>query len=234
MIDYALTVDVWYEITDLDSDAFVWLQADSADPCVVAFDVAEPPATSEIGILLQEGINAIHIPPGKSAWLKLLSGTMTVTFSQFDGIVMDTDKCGYGYEASTPGDTAFVSDVDVQAGQDDATVRDETNPYTFIGYLTTGDAGIAASVTVDSAVLSLVLSGFLADETIRVYASASTTSDFASLVDFAAIEALTVTTAYTDCVVGWAGRERIDVAAILQELVDTMGWATTKRSWQRS
>jgi hypothetical protein len=69
MVTDALTVDVWYEVTDLDDDSFVFLQTDSADPCVCAFGVAEPAAVSEVGILLIEGFNPIHIPPGKVVWL---------------------------------------------------------------------------------------------------------------------------------------------------------------------
>lgn len=225
MVTDALTVDVWYEVTDLDDETFVFLQTDSADPCVLAFGVAEPPATSEIGILLSEGINAIHIPAGKAAWLKLLSGTMSVTYSQFDGILMDVANCGFAYSAAVPGDTDWIPDTDVSAGKDYATVRDSDNPYDFIGWLQTEPCNIADSVTIDSATLSLSLSQFLPGEVIRIHASFD--SDVGTFTDYSDLDTAPLSTAYSDLTVGWTGLETVDVTSIMQEMVDTMGWSTS-------
>jgi hypothetical protein len=223
MLEYALTVDVWYELEDLDDPLAVFLYLEGTDPVVCAFGALEPDATSETGILLSEGVNAIPIPYGKSAWLKLLSGAGTVTFSQYGGITSDQSKCAFAYT-----DTIAVDEVETAAnvtvGNDDSV----TDQLTYVAFVETVAAGIASAATVDSAVLQLRFSRIVPGQVLRVYGVAESSSQFSTLTDYASLASgLTLTTEFVDVTVNYTGTQTIDITDLLQELANVSGWDAT-------
>jgi hypothetical protein len=218
-----LTVGMWYQIEDLDDPSFVYLYVDSTDTVILAFDAASPSSSSTVGGILTEGWNGIPIPIGKSAWVKLLSGTADVVYSKYDGITIDITKCAYAVT-----DTVAVDEVQsntVPVAGFDATPTDD---LTYVGLIHTVAAGIAAAATIDAASLILTFSRSLAGRQFVVHGIESATSVTAGLTDYASLASgLTLTTASETFTVDYTGRVVIDFAAILQELVGVSGWATT-------
>lgn len=223
MLEYALTVDVWYELEDLDDPLSVFLYLEGTDPVVCAFGAIEPDATSETGILLSEGVNAIPIPVGKSAWLKLLSGTGTVTFSQYGGITSDQSKCAYAYSDAVSVDEVETA-VDVVVGNDDSV----TEQLTYVGFIETVAADIAGAATVDSAVLQLRFGRIVPGQVLRIKGVAESDSQFSTITDYASLASgLTLTTEFVDVTVDYTGVQTIDITDVLQELVNVSGWDAT-------
>ena len=223
MLEYALTVDVWYQLTDLDDAESVFLYLEGSDPVVCAFEAAEPAALSETGIQLSEGVNAIPIPYAKSAWVKLLSGTGTITFSQYGGISSNQAKCAFAYT-----DTISVDEVETAAnvtiGNDDSV----TDQLTYVAFVETVAANIAAAATIDSAVLHLRFGRIVPGQVFRIYGVAESTSQFATLTNYAALASgLTLTTEFVDITIDYTGFQTVDVTDLLQELTAVSGWGST-------
>lgn len=212
----------WYELTDLDDDVFVTLQL-VGDDCDLVFDVSEPDVAAT-GFTLVESIIPIDIPDGKSAWIRCPSGTCDLTYSQFSGIIMDRTKCAHAYTDGVSVDVMVAGNTDATAGDNDSGADLINN----VGFLHTGAAGIAGAATVDIATIRLRLSRFVPGQTIRLYGVAESTSQFASLVDYASLASgLTLTTEFVDIVVGYTGDESADITDLLQELVNVGGWSGT-------
>lgn len=223
MLEVAPTVDVWYELEDLDDAESVFLYLEGTDPVVCAFEAMEPDALSETGILLSEGVNAIPIPFGKSAWLKLLSGTGTITYSQYGGITSDQSKCAYAYT-----DVATIDELetgaDVIVGNDDTGV----DPLVYVGFIETVAAAIAGAATVDSAVLQLRFGRIVPGQVLRIYGVAESTSQFGTLSNYVSLASdLTLTTEFVDVTVDYTGVQTVDITDLLQELVGVSGWNAT-------
>jgi hypothetical protein len=117
-----------------------------------------------------------------------------------------------------------AGNTDIVAGIDDT----GTDPVDHVGFLQTVAANIAGASTVDSAVLHLRLSRFVAGQIIRVYGVAEATSQFSTLSAYADLASgLTLTTEFVDITVGYTGAESVDITDLLQELVNVSGWDTT-------
>ena len=223
MLEYALTVDVWYQLEDLDDAESVFLYLEGTDPVVCAFGAMEPDATSETGILLSAGVNAIPIPFGKSAWLKLLSGTGTITFSQYGGIASDQSKCAYAYGDGISVDEVETN-VDIVVGNDDSV----TDQLTYVAFVQTVAGGIAGAATVDSAVLQLRFGRIVPGQVLRIYGVAESSSQFATITDYASLASgLMLTTEFVNVTVNYTGVQTVDITDLLQELVNVSGWDAT-------
>lgn len=221
MIEATLTVDVWYELTQLDDLGAVFLYLETTGSVVCAFEAMEPAAVSETGIVLSAGVNALAIPFGKSAWLKLLSGTGTITFSQYGGITADRSNCAYAYTDTISVDELETS-ADVVVGNDDSA----SEQLTYVGFIQTVAANIGSGATVDSAVLQLRFGKLVPGQVLRIYGVAESSSQFATLVDYASLASgLTLTTEFVDVTIDHTGAQTVDITDLLQELVDLAGWS---------
>ena len=222
MITYTLTSGVWYELEDLDDHLLAIFTIDGTGPCIGAVDVTTP-GSSDPGYILFEGINQFVIPPGRQAYVKLLSGSADIIYSQFSGILMDPTKCAYARSDGVAVDDLFT-DVDPQVGKDDS----PTDELDYVGYLHTVAANIANAATITTAILTLALSAFRVGRTVRVYGVDSATSQFGTLTDYASLASgLSLTTAFTDVDIDGTGILNVDVDAILTELVALGGWGTS-------
>jgi hypothetical protein len=213
----------WYEITDLD-DPLQVLVAIVGDDCQFAFEVAEPTSTAT-SAAIAEGITYIDIPFGKSMWIKCPSGSATVTYSQYGGLLFDSTKSLYGFTDFGAMDYGIEVSPLVESGSDDLTTRTGDNPYSFIGFLQSLPAGIAAAATIDFARLQLQLTQRVAGEVLRVYGIESATGvTIGDYMDLAS--GLTLTSAYTEFTVGSDDLIGFSIDSILTELVGVLGWTT--------
>jgi hypothetical protein len=222
MVEITLTVDVWYEVENLDDPTYCFLQLDSTDTVICAFDASEPPATADVGIVLTEGVNALPIPVNKSAWIKLLSGAGSIIYSQFGGILFNPAKAKHAWTSIS--DTDVEQTAIVQVGFDDSGAEE----YTYVSFLETVAAGIASAATIASARLLLQLSKQYSGKQFRVYGVAEPDSVFADIIDYASLASgLTLTTEFADVTIGFSGSESLDITDIVQELVAVSGWDAT-------
>ena len=221
MVEVSLTTDVWHEITDLDNPEFCFLQLDASDTVICAFDENEPPELADVAEILQNGANAIQIPSGRSAWLKLISGTASIVYSQFGGVLFDPAKCK---TVASDGTTSEVTD----GGSVVVGYPAETGTYPpTLAFLETEAAGLNSSDTVNSAILNLSLSKTYPGGTFRIHGIESATSQSAAIVDYADLNTdLPRTSAYADFTAAYKGPVIVDVAAIVQELLSASGWDT--------
>ena len=212
----------WYELTELDDQTFVMIQA-AGDDIDVVLDVVEPDVVAT-SFVFAEGFWRIDIPDGKSVWVRCPSGTCDLTYSKFGGIIMDRTKCAYAYTDAISVDVVVAGNVDVIVGTDDSGAE----LLTYVAFLQTVAAGIAGAATVDSAVLHLRLSKFTAGQVLRVYGVAESTSQFATLSAYADLASgLTLTTEFVDITIGYTGFESVDIKDLLQELANVSGWDAT-------
>jgi hypothetical protein len=217
-----LTAGTWYELSDLDEENFVFLHVDSSDTVILAFDAISPSSSSDVGGILIAGWNSIPIPIGKYAWVKLLSGSADVTYSKFGGISIDVSKCAFV-------GTDTIDEI-VSTGTPPICGFDSTpvNDYTYIGLLHTEASGLSAAATIDDAVLSLTFAKSLPGREFVIYGIAETASVTSGITDYASLASgQTLTTASVLFEVDYSGRVSVDIAAIVQELVDLAGWTTS-------
>lgn len=218
-----LTAGAWHEIEDLDDPTFVYLYVDSTDTVILAFDAASPSASSTVGGLLVEGWNGFPIPLGKSAWIKLLSGTGSVIYSKYDGIQLDVTNCAYAVT-----DTVTIDEVQANTTPVAGFDTTPTNQLTYVGLIHSVPAGIAGSATVSAASMVLTFSRSLVGREFVVHGIEAASSITAGLTDYASLAVdPTLTTASETFVVDYTGRVVIDLTAILQELVAVSGWTTS-------
>jgi len=222
MIEVTLTAGVWYQIQNLDDPLFCFLQLDSTNTVICAFDVAEPLSVADVGIVLVEGVNSLPIPPNKSAWIKLISGAGSIIFSQYGGITSDQSKCAFAYTDSVAVDEVETA-VDVVVGNDDS-VSDQ---LAYVAFIETVPGNIAGAATVDSAVLQIRFGRIVPGQVLRVYGIAESSSQFATLTDYTSLASgLTLTTEFVDITVNYTGVQEVDITDLLQELVGVSGWDT--------
>lgn len=223
MITATLTAGTWYQFTNLDDPAFVQFYMDSSDEVIAAIE-ALTPSNSSAGFLCVAGMNSFVIPVGKACWVKLTSGSASVTYSQYDGINIDLALCAY---ARTDGISIdeVVSNILPIVGFDDR----PADQITYIGLLHTESAGFANTATVDAATIALQFGSFRAGRTIRIYGIEAAASITSGLTDYASLASgVTLTTAFEDVVIDGTGSATVDLTTILQELIDdTPSWATT-------
>ncbi len=223
MVTQSLTAGTWYEFVDLDDSSLIQFYLDSTDVVIAAFESSTPDASSP-GFLCTTGMNSFQIPVGKSCWVKLDSGTADVTYSQFGGILIHLQKCALA-KSDTVTIDEVVTNVYPQAGFDDT----PANQINYVGLLHTVAAGIASTATIDAASMLLQFAQFKSGRTIRVYGIESSTSITSGLTDYDSLAVdPTLTTAYVDVTLDSSGEATVDVAAILQELLDDVaGWSTS-------
>jgi hypothetical protein len=117
-----------------------------------------------------------------------------------------------------------AGNTEIVAGINDTGV----DPISNVGFLQTVAAGIAGAATVDSAVLHVRLSRFIAGQVLRIYGVAEATSQFSTLSVYDDLASgLTLTTEFVDITVGYTGAESVDITDLLQELVNVSGWDAT-------
>ena len=208
----------WYQLTDLDDPLFTMLVIEG-DDAEVTIDAAEP-VTGAATFTLPEGIWRIDIPQGKYLWAKS-AGTTDIVFSKFGGLLLNFTDCAYAFSSNGEVETGFVGATDVTVGSDDLTVRDETLPYGFYGFLKTVVAGIANSETIASAILQLRFVNAVPGVEFRVRGA------FGNLTSYEDIAGLTTTTASVVFDAPFESTINLDVTSILQELVDDSGWDDT-------
>lgn len=223
MITQSLTVGTWYEFVDLDDATQVLFWLDSSDEVIFAFESGTPSSTSP-GAICMPGVNAFPIPLGKTAWVKLTSGTASVTYSQFGGVLIDQQKCAYAVSDTVTVDE-IVSNTFPVAGFDDT----PTNPLTYVGLLHTAAAGIANTATIDAASITLQFSAFRIGRTLRIYGIEEPASITSGLTNY---DSLVVdpplTTAFEDVTIDSSGFALVDLTAVLQEILDdTVSWTTS-------
>lgn len=223
MITVSLTVGVWYEFVSLDDPQYVTFQFDSSDLAVVAFEPTEPDASSA-GFGVGEGINTFAIPSGKKCWIKLVSGSANVTYSQFGGIEIDIEKCAYAVTDTVTVDE-IVSNVFPVVGFDDS----PANQLTYIGLLHTKAAGVSNTATIDAASMTLQFSVFRSGRSIRLFGIEEAASVTSSLNDYSDLATgYTLTTAFAEVLLDGSGLGFADLTAVIQELIDdTVGWTTS-------
>jgi len=225
MVEVTLTVDVWYEIANLDDPNFVCVQLDSSDTVICAFEADEPAALSETGIVLPDGVNSLPIPLNKKAWIKLLSGTGTIIYSQFGGVLFDETKSITGWYGGAGGsDEGIEQSPIVSAGFDES----QADLYTHVAFLESFAAGVDAADTVDSAIVFLQLGKLYSGATLRLYGVAENASIFATITTWSDLTSITtLTTAFVDFTVDSTGSVALDIAAVLTELQAASGWSTS-------
>jgi len=224
MVEVTLTVDVWYEIANLDDPNFVFLQLDSSDTVICAFEADEPAALSETGIVLSDGVNSLPIPLNKKAWIKLLSGTGTIVYSQFGGVLFDESKSITGWYGGSGGsDEGVEQSPIVSAGFDDS----QADLYAYAAFIESFAAGVDPADTVDSAILFLQLGKLYSGATLRLYGIAENASIFASITTWTELTGdPTITTEFIDFTVDSTGSVALDIADLLTELQAVSGWST--------
>ena len=222
MLTVSLTAGTWYEFADLDDAGFVQFYLDSSDVVIAALESSTPDSSSA-GFVCTAGMNQFAIPLGKSCWVKLASGSADVTYSQFDGILIDIAKCAF---ART--DTIAVDDVVANTlpivGFDDSVA----NQLTYIGLLHTEAAGIAGTATIDSASITLQFGKFRSGRTIRLFGIEEASSITSSLTDYSDLATgYTLTTAFAEITLDGSGAGFADLTTVIQELIDdTAAWTT--------
>ncbi len=222
MITETLTVGTWHELTDLDDAGLAQFYLDSADLVIAALEAAEPDSAS-VGYSCTEGINTFSIPLGKQCWLKLTTGACDVTYSQFDGVLVDLDNCAYAKSDGVSVDDLVTGEPPI-VGYDDS----PADQLSYVGLLHTEAVGVASAATIDSASMTLLFSRVKVGRVIRVYGVESATSVTSGLTDYASLASgLTLTTAFEDVTLDGNGVARFDLTAIMQELVDDVGAWTT-------
>ena len=220
MLTQSLTVGAWYQLTKLDPPtSLAFFEIVGTGVCIAAVDTVTP-ASGSVGYSLVQGFNGVPLPDDKNLYIKLVSGTASVTYSQFSGLEMDVTKCGYGR-----GDGAAINEwninSDAQAGFDDAASPD----ITAAAYLTTGAAGLASGATINSAWLSLRFSTFFFGRSFTVKAYKYNVDKTPTFTNYTAMNSsLTFTTATASFTVDNSGRAVVDVDAIVTELVAIGGW----------
>lgn len=139
-------------------------------------------------------------------------------------VLIDLAKCAYA-RTDTIGIDEVVAGVLPIIGFDDSAV----DPITYIGLLHTTATGTSSTSTVDAASMTLSLSPFLAGRTIRFFGIEEPASITAALTDYTSLATgYTLTTAFVDLTLNSSGTAFIDLAAILQELIDDVGsWSTS-------
>jgi hypothetical protein len=212
----------WYELTDLDDELFV-MAITVGDNVDVAIDVAEP-VSGATSFSIAEGITRLDIPQGKSLWMRCPSGTCDLTYSKYSGIIMDRTKCAYAYTDGISVDVVEAGNTDIKMGVDDT----PADALTYVGFLQTVAAGIAGGATIDVATLRVQLFNFRPGQVLRIYGVAESTSQFATLTDYADLASgLTLTTEFVDITIGHSGSQSVDITDLLQELVNVSGWSGT-------
>jgi hypothetical protein len=215
----------WYELTDLDDTLFVMaiIEGDDVD---VVIDVAEP-ASGATAFTISEGITRLDIPDGKSLWMRCPTGTADLTYSQYDGLIMDRTKCAYAWlNVTTSAEAVIAGNTDLIVGDDNS----GDDPINHVGFLQTVASGIAGAATIASAVLQLRLFQYRPGQVLRIYGVAETTSQFSTLVTYADLQdpaEIALTTEFVDITIGYNGFQAVDITDLIQELVDLSGWTTT-------
>jgi hypothetical protein len=215
----------WYELTDLDDTLFV-MAVTTGSNVSVAIDVAEP-ASGATAFTISAGITRLDIPDGKKLWMRCPSGSADLTYSKYDGLVMDRAKCAYAWQnVTTSAEAVIAGNTDLIVGDDNS----GTDPINHVGFLHTVASGIAGAATIVSAVLQLSLFQFRPGQVLRVYGVKEATSQFATLLTYADLQdpaEIALTTEFVDITIGYNGFEAVDIKDLLQELVNVSGWTTT-------
>jgi hypothetical protein len=222
MITATLTAGTWYEFVDLDDPSAVQFYLDSTDQVLAALEAGTPSSTSA-AFFCAEGMNQFAIPPGKSCWVKLTSGTADVIYSQYDGIDIDGALCAFARSDGVSVDDLEINTFPV-AGYDDSAA----DVLTYVGLLHTEAAGIASTATIDAATMTLSLGRFKIGRTIRIFGIEEAASITSSLTDYASLASgQTLTTAYEEITIDGSGQAVADLTAVIQELIDdTASWTT--------
>jgi hypothetical protein len=223
MITQSLTVGTWYEFVELDDPTQVFFWLDSSDEVILAFEAGTPSSTS-VGAICLPGINAYPVPLGKTAWVKLTSGSADVTYSQFGGILIDQQNCAYAVS-----DTVTVDEVATNVFPIVGFDVSPLNPLTYVGLLHTNSAGLSSTATINAAAVTLQLSSFRVGRTLRIYGIEEAASVTSGLTDYLSLASgVPLTTAFEDVTIDSSGFALLDLASVLQEIIDdTPSWGTS-------
>jgi len=224
MITESLPAGTWHQLTNLDTPTSVMLYLDSSDVVIAAFEPTSPASTSDGILLAENAINQLSIPEGKSCWLKLASGAADVTYSQFDGIEIDLEKCAYAVTDGISVDDV-VANTFPRVGFDDSAA----DQLTHIGLLHTKVAGLPNTATIVDAAITLQIGLSRVGRTLRIYGIEEASSITSGLTDYASLASgQTLTTAFEEVTLDATGYAVVDLTAILQELLDdTASWSTS-------
>lgn len=223
MVTVSLTPGTWYEFVNLDEPTAVQFYLDSTDEVLAALESGTPSSTSA-GFFCSTGMNQFFIPPGKSCWVKLTSGTADVIYSQYNGINIDGVLCAFA-RTDTVSIDEVVSNAFPIVGFDDSPV----DQITYLGLIHTEAAGIASTATIDSATMTLMFGRSKIGRTISIYGIEQASSITSGLTDYASLASgYTLTTAFEDVTIDGTGYAVANLTAILQELIDdTASWSTS-------
>jgi hypothetical protein len=215
--------EVWYEVPNLDNPDAAFIHIAGGGSVLAAIEPTEPSETSSAYPCAQ-GVNIFPIAFGKKLYLYRVSGTVTLRYSTYGGTLLDVSKCAYAQSDGVSIDEV-VTNVAPVSGFDDTA----TNLLTTVGLIHTVPAGVSGSATVLAATLALTFSGLSAGKTYRVRGIESATSVTASLTDYDSLATgLTETTEFVDFTIDYSGFAILDVADIVQELLDDVGsWTTS-------